>query len=1081
MSETPEIKDQPTPEELLSAIHTDLNDEKAQTRLSAIRKLLQQKFSSPAILHTLEQMAIQDRSKSVREAARQALASPTHRYIQGHRNKLKRNERQIILDEISNWETQGLIQNDHADVIRQRYDFDIQPLPKPVETTPLPIPEPDSAKIAEEPAPPRAGLTQTLLSETSIKVALYLGAFFVIAAAAILAAVVESARIPILLFATALFAGGSLITKKSLPQPSFALFVVFSFLLPTDANVLADVLSLSDKANSIYWFAVMGIMALIWGFGTWFYTSRLFSLAAFIALGISVIRLGEFFEELEIYMLLLGLATLIGLGGAYILKRWQSNKFSLPLFILVQVTQLGLNAFAFVAFATRLDDIPSTWNLASSFFWLLTAGFYVLSDLVFSFVLFPWLATSALYLVPLAFMTIFDVEAPPVATVTWIWGACLAFGSEILRRTQLDGIRRFVLPLLLTSIPVTFTAILIGLTEDITYAFAFMLASTILYAVLQTLKPRVYIWVTSLFLGLGAYFSFFALPFMEEIEVYLGYQILGVSLLLLVPDLFLKPNLSANKLWRWPVRILGAAWILLNILTLVLTGKDDSGKAALIFSIYAVFFILYALRYGKAWLGYLATAFAPLSILFALQHFESDIWLPTLTAFSALYYLAGFALGQNEKLTSWSDMLRYSGLGLMSITTLTGVIASQDYSGWYVLIAALTFGVEMFSRSAGLGEAGIQIFLAAGIFTLLGEANLSQNYQWLGVSLALLGTDLALARAFRGQRPLAWLSRGFGALFVAFNTLSLLLSNSDPQISAICFAIYTLFFLVQTLVYRLSVLGYGFTLYSVLSLIAILKVFNQDNWLLPITVLAIIYYAVGFYFRKQKAGQSEDGKIGGPSFSWAFVSWTSGLGAGLLATSAAPFFSGLSAAIPVAVTATMVAVEAFDRRNVWLGFPANVLYLMAYFILLIDLNVDEPQFFSIATAALGLLMHYLLTRAGSRTGVLITGMVSQLVLLGTTYIQFLSTERLLFFTVMFFQALIVLVYGIIIRSRSLVITPIVFAVLSVLTVLYGLMQGIMTILLIGCTGIILLSLGIFAVIMRDRLKQISERFNDWSA
>ena len=148
---------------------------------------------------------------------------------------------------------------------------------------------------------------------------------------------------------------------------------------------------------------------------------------------------------------------------------------------------------------------------------------------------------------------------------------------------------------------------------------------------------------------------------------------------------------------------------------------------------------------------------------------------------------------------------------------------------------------------------------------------------------------------------------------------------------------------------------------------------------------------------------------------------------------------------------------------------------------MIELNVDEPQFFSIATAALGLLMHYLLTRTGSRTGAFITGMVSQLVLLSTTYIQFLSTERLSFFAVLFFQALVVLVYGIVIRSRSLVITPIIFAVLSVLTVVYGLIQGIMAVMLIGCTGLLLLLLGILAVIMRDRLKQISERFSDWGA
>ena len=348
-----------------------------------------------------------------------------------------------------------------------------------------------------------------------------------------------------------------------------------------------------------------------------------------------------------------------------------------------------------------------------------------------------------------------------------------------------------------------------------------------------------------------------------------------------------------------------------------------------------------------------------------------------------------------------------------------------------------------------------------------------------------MGTDLALARTYTDKRLVAWFSRGLGALVVAINTLDLLFNNSDSQVVAICFAIYMLFFLAQAYLYRQPSLGYGFTLYSYVTVIFVLQAFDQPKWMLPVTVLAIAYYAAGFFLRKRKPEsneprkeQTEDTDL---AFSWPFVLWTSGLGAGLLATIVAPVQGGLSAAIPVAVTATMVAVEAFDRRNVWLGFPANVLYLMAYFILLIELNVDEPQFFSIATAVLGLLMHYLLTRAGSRTGAFITGMVSQLVLLGTTYIQFVSTEGFAFFFALFFQAMVVLIYGVVIRSRSLVITPIIFAVLSVMTVLYGLLEGILPVILIGCTGLILLFLGILAVVMRDRFKQISEQFSDWGA
>jgi hypothetical protein len=294
-----------------------------------------------------------------------------------------------------------------------------------------------------------------------------------------------------------------------------------------------------------------------------------------------------------------------------------------------------------------------------------------------------------------------------------------------------------------------------------------------------------------------------------------------------------------------------------------------------------------------------------------------------------------------------------------------------------------------------------------------------------------------------------------------------------------------LFFLAQAFLYHQPVLGYGFTGFSLLTVIFSLRAFEQPNWILPITLLAVIFYGTGYFGRKRKPANVEQSDNESRSiksvFNWPLVLWTSGLGVGLLSTIAAPMQGELVAAIPPAVTATMVAVEAFDRRNVWLGFPVNALYLMAYFILLIELNVDEPQFFSIATAMLGLLMHYLLTRAGSRTGAFITGMVSQLVLLGTTYIQFVSTEGFAFFFALFFQAIVVLIYGIVTRSRSLVITPIVFAVLSVVTVLYGLLEGILPVILIGCTGIILLLLGILAVVMRDRVKKIGERFNDWGA
>ena len=143
--------------------------------------------------------------------------------------------------------------------------------------------------------------------------------------------------------------------------------------------------------------------------------------------------------------------------------------------------------------------------------------------------------------------------------------------------------------------------------------------------------------------------------------------------------------------------------------------------------------------------------------------------------------------------------------------------------------------------------------------------------------------------------------------------------------------------------------------------------------------------------------------------------------------------------------------------------------------------MDQPQFFSVGTALLGMLMHYLLTRAGSKTGASLTGMFSQLVLLGTTYIQMFSTQQFSYFVVIFLESLAVLAYGIVARSRSLIIAPILFIVISVFTVLYTALKGISTVILIGGAGLILLFFGISAVVLRERITKISERLSEWNA
>lgn len=1087
----------PRPEQTLARIQALLQDAQSDTRLAAIQELTSQKYSSPALLHALESLALHDPIQAVRQAARRALETPTHRYIQAHTSRLDRRTRQAILGEIETWQKQGLLDAERADLLRTRYDFDLRPAAPPPTPEPASVsPAADSSSAAPAPLPAEARptLTQTLLSETSIKIALYLGAFFVIAAAAILAAVVESARLPILLTATLFFGAASLAIRKRLPQPSFALFIVFSFLLPTDANVLADLLNLSTKANAFYWFATLGGMAFLWGFATWFYRSRLFSLAAFVALAISFGRLAEGLNDaIEMAVLLFSLVTLTGLGAAYLLQRWQGRAFSLPLFLLVQIGQFLLSLLALIAFSVRLEEPPAVWHLLTAFYWLTAAGFYLASDLVLPFFLFPWLASAVLFPIPLMLAQGLSLEGLPSVILLWGWGftlVLLAEGLRLLRtRRPVEFARLPALPLLLVALSVILTAANVGFAEKIAYGFGCLLAGALLYAVVHLLQPRAYAWSIALLLGLGAYFSFYYLPFMEGKKIFTGYQFLLPSLLYLLPDLALGRRFPTAGRWRWPLRALGGFLTFCNLGVILPVAFDQPGKVAIAYSVYAAFFLAYALRLGKAQLAYVATASAALSVTFALQHFDlpapirEHAWLPALTGLATLYCLGGWAF-HKRRTSPWSAMMRISGLtlgGLVALFALVSIILTEQVSlresgGWYVLLVGALFTVELFQSQTNWLEAGPHFFFPTGLALLLYGYKVDEAaWYLLTAGLTWLALDSLLTYRLRIHRPLGWPVRALAALAILTNTLYLITETDKSGVALIGFAAYMLTSLALAILHRKAWLGYGATLFSMLAMIFAFRTLGSERWLLPIAALSVLYYGAGFLLRKRGGGQG-----------WPFVLWSSGIGIGLIASCLAPFHAelypnGLIVAIPPALTATLVAAEAFARRNVWLGFPANGLYLLAYFLILIELQVDEPQYYSMAAAGLGLLMHYLLTRAGSKTGTFVTGMVSQLVLLGVTYIQFLSDEKPAFFVILFFQALAVLIYGIVIRSRSLVITPIIFAVLAVISVMYGLMQGIWTVVLIGCTGLLLLTLGILAVVLRERLKQITERFSDWGA
>jgi len=1079
MESTPMNETDPRkPEEILNEIYENLQSEDDAVISRAIASLQNTNYSSEAIRNRLETLAVKSSNKDIRENALAALDTSANRAVQRRfiSNKLDRGIRYTLLQEIKDWEKSDLIEKQNADVIRRRYDFDIQPQTPP---TPAPAQPAVATPKAETPAPvtppspqvppePRPSLLQTLTSEASIKIYLYLGAFFVIAAAAILGAVVPELRLPILIIGTFIFGGLAVAIKKRLPQPSFALFIVFSFLLVITANSLEETMrtafNLTADFTDAYWVVVFIIMALIWAGSTWLYESRLFSVTAFGSLILAALRLGDLFEADSVYYtMLMGFTALMGLAGTWLLKKWRDDKFAQPLFFAAQVLQLmnlaaSLSIFGIDTFQPSSENLL---NLVAFATWALAGIFYILSESLYPFFAFPWLAAATLIPMPWFIATAFDLESLGSAIVLFVWGSVLAVISEPLIR--FEKLKKYGLPVLLASMPSLALALFTGFVHETWLGLIIAAGIAILFAALHILQSRWWLWVLALLNAVIAYFAFFQLEFIKPLNIFFGYQLVGITILFLLPDLFLKKDWSLSLPWRLPLRIFGAAFLFAT--SFLLLTQNKSGHISVGYFVLALFCAAYALAYRKSYLAYLPAAYLPLAVVYALDAFNIDAWLPALTALSVLYYFAGTAIRKNDK---WGNMLRYSGMALGVIFSFAALILTKETGGWYALVAGLLFIAETYLSRNGFFELGAPILFTLGIFLILRDFDVEQaSYHLLAYSLVWLLADLLAHLTFTNPRPLSIIVRLIGGI-LALTNYAFLFAEQDAWIPVIGFGIYALLFLTISLLYRQPNLLYAFTLTLPLFVTFIFRAFDMTQWIHPVIAVAMAYYALGTFLRAMNRAKGWDQSL-----------LYSGLGVGVIVSIGAPILGGLDASIPVAIAATLWAFEAFTKRNAWLAFPANGLYLLAYFIILFELNVDEPQFFSVGTALFGLIQHYLLTRAESKSGTFLMGMFSQFVLLGTTYIEMVNKNELGYFFLLFVQSLVILVYGIIIRSRSLTFFPIGFVALGVVTVVYSALKDIGTIFVIGCTGIILLTLGVIAVLLRERIAKLGEKLSEW--
>src|SRR5215212_4513424 len=909
-------------QKFLDKILDNLKSGDSARQLEGIRALEKVDYSSKLIFFELERLAING-VEEVRGAALNALGSKPNQYVANQLSRLSKYDRLTVLKEIESWKENELIEPHRAEVLSRRYDVEAKSRVSPESVTPL-IPEEQPASPVEViPAGPRPSLMQTLLSEASIKVYLYLGAFFVIASAVILAAVVEAARLPILAVATLSFGGVALGIHKRLPQPSFAFFIVFSFLLPIDANVIKESMGFVEPFLSIYWTVIFLLTAV-----------------AFVSLSLAFYRAGATFKaEAELQIFLVMLASLVGLAGTFMLRKWKDSKFSLFVFLLAQLQVLGVlfTSLLFVAIHSLDSDVSNGWWILIALTWTTAASFYALSNVLTTAFIFPWMAVAALLLLPWFILHAFDATQPGYVAGFWVWGAVLGLVSELAFRLPFEKIKKYHWALLAGSVLLFLIAFSIALIWDKpVLTFGIFALTAFLYAFLHLVHPRWYVWGGALLSGLAAYFTFFHLPFVERLDVPSVYQLLIVSALFVLPELFTRIPLTFKTESRWPVIVLG---IFLSIfcIALALSDLEHTGRGALVLSVYAILITLHSWHGKRAWLEYFATAATSLAIVYALDRFHFDLWLPALTLLTTLYYATGFFLRRRaDDLKAWGNVLINSGLILGVLLSITSLALFKETSGWYILLVALLFAVEIFARPLAWLEVIVEGLLSVSLYLILDDFNITQIAHFLfGASLIWLVGDLIFSYFIQGKRIHEPITVVFGYLLVISSTL-ILWSTVNPKVLTIYLALYAVFFALYAFLKKEPRLGYLVTAYLALVIFKFCDVINYEKWIFPLIVLAVLYYVSGYWLRRDPTAND-----------WAKTLLYSGLALGVLTSVGAPFQGGLEASIPVAITATLFAAEAFALRNVWWALPANAFYLMSYFMILFELNVDEAQYYSI--------------------------------------------------------------------------------------------------------------------------------------
>jgi hypothetical protein len=720
-------------------------------------------------------------------------------------------------------------------------------------------------------------------------------------------------RLPILSLAVLAFGGTALALKKRLPQPSFTLFIVFSFLLPINAGVFADLVNLTGQALAAYWTFVLLVCAVIWVFATWFYQSRFFTLAALGSLVYSSGFVPGIFSPepiLEARMASVQFGNLLALGGLFMLTRKKDAHFTQPAFLFSQFLNILLaSSLAITALFNLLANQPGPLWAFIAAAWLFMAVYYAVSHLLRPFALFPWFASAALAPVVFLFQFGFEFTRQPWALgLGWtVWAFTLTALSEITYRlNHLNWLKNktggYPLPLALAGIALFLFGGLWGAFESVSWAFALFLTAAILLGLAHLLRPRGWVWLASLVYGLAAYFLFFNLPFLPDLGAYLASQITLAAILLTLPDIALRPDWRANWKWFLPIRGLAVLMGTVSLFAIPTIGLSDQFQAAGCALFLSGAYWLYAIRYDKAWLAYLPGFLLALGLAYAFgainERFQIQLGLAALSGLVFCYYFGGWALERFFKREAWSQTLRHTGLFLAPLLAFASLLSDYPLEGWLIGLLALPFIAE--TRRKPKLEIIAPLFLALGFHLILVENSIELlHYHLGGMTVLWLSTDYLYKRILP-DRPLAPLTY-LGAFALALLTANTLLTTqAAPALFATSLGL-TLFLLAYALLYRKAQLGYGFTISLSISAWIFAFTWLNGEWLWALTPLALALFIIGLALRND----------------WGETMRFSGLGLAALTAFSALFAS--QAGVGWFVTALTLAwlTETWLKKQPW--------------------------------------------------------------------------------------------------------------------------------------------------------------------